>query len=69
MLGMPGLGMNEAELKRNGVLTDYTVHDLNVDPSLPYDDNTFDVITNAVSVDCAPLQTPRQLALCRCPRS
>lgn len=43
--------MSEAELQRNPVLTDYTVRDLNKDPKLPYDDNTFDVITNVVSVD------------------
>lgn len=43
--------MSEAELKRNPVLTDYTVRDLNADPSLPYEDNSFDVITNVVSVD------------------
>ncbi|KAL3163222.1 hypothetical protein ABBQ32_009624 [Trebouxia sp. C0010 RCD-2024] len=46
-----GTGMSEAELQRNPVLTDYTVRDLNKDPKLPYDDNTFDVITNVVSVD------------------
>ena len=46
-----GTGMSEAELKRNPVLTDYTVRDLNADPTLPYEDNTFDVITNVVSVD------------------
>eukprot|EP00898_Chlorokybus_atmophyticus_P006617 jgi/Chlat1/6957/Chrsp52S06643 len=46
-----GLGMNEDELKRNKVLTEYTVKDLNADPSLPYDDNSFDVVVNAVSVD------------------
>lgn len=39
------------ELKKNPVLTDYAVQDLNVNPKLPYDDNSFDVITNAVSVD------------------
>ena len=38
-----GLGMNGDELKRNPVLTDFDVHDLNVDPKLPYEDNTFDV--------------------------
>ena len=43
--------MSEAELKRNPVLTDYTVRDLNKEPKLPYEDNTFDVITNVVSVD------------------
>lgn len=46
-----GTGMSEPELKQNPVLTDYTVRDLNKDPKLPYDDNTFDVITNVVSVD------------------
>ena len=38
-----GTGMNEDELKRNAVLTDYSVKDLNEDPHLPYDDATFDV--------------------------
>ena len=47
--------MNEEELARNTVATDYAVHDLNVDPRLPYEDNSFDVVTNAVSVDCARL--------------
>lgn len=45
------MGMNEEELKRNSVLTDYDVKDLNEDPTLPYEDNTFDTITNVVSVD------------------
>lgn len=43
--------MNEEELKRNVHLNDYIVHDLNQDPKLPYPDNSFDVVTNAVSVD------------------
>lgn len=46
-----GTGMSEAELERNPVLTDFTVRDLNKEPKLPYEDNTFDVITNVVSVD------------------
>ncbi|KAJ6840673.1 uncharacterized protein M6B38_118075 [Iris pallida] len=46
-----GMGMNEEELKRNPVLTEYIVQDLNLDPKLPFDDNSFDVITNVVSVD------------------
>merc|ERR1712178_44752 len=45
------LGMNEDELKRNPILNDYTVKDLNEEAVLPYEDNTFDVVTNAVSVD------------------
>ncbi|KAI3443651.1 hypothetical protein Pfo_000316 [Paulownia fortunei] len=46
-----GMGLNEEELKRNPVFTEYVVQDLNVDPKLPYEDNSFDVITNVVSVD------------------
>ncbi|CAA0829213.1 S-adenosyl-L-methionine-dependent methyltransferases superfamily protein [Striga hermonthica] len=46
-----GMGLNEEELNRNPVLTEYVVQDLNVDPKLPFKDNTFDVITNVVSVD------------------
>ncbi|KAK4283939.1 hypothetical protein QN277_000836 [Acacia crassicarpa] len=46
-----GLGMNEEELKRNAVLTEYVVQDLNVNPRLPFEDNSFDIITNVVSVD------------------
>ncbi|URE14541.1 ubiE/COQ5 methyltransferase family [Musa troglodytarum] len=46
-----GMGMNEEELKRNPVLTEYIVQDLNINPKLPFVDNTFDVITNVVSVD------------------
>lgn len=42
-----GLGMNGEELARNKVLTEYAVKDLNLDPQLPYEDNSFDVITNA----------------------
>ncbi|XP_057518151.1 uncharacterized protein LOC130799032 isoform X1 [Amaranthus tricolor] len=46
-----GMGMNEEELKRNPVLTEYIVQDLNVNPKLPFEDNSFDIITNVVSVD------------------
>ncbi|KAI4377434.1 hypothetical protein MLD38_015058 [Melastoma candidum] len=46
-----GMGMNEEELKRNPVLTEYIVQDLNLNPKLPFEDNSFDAITNVVSVD------------------
>lgn len=46
-----GLGMNAEELGRNAVLTETAVKDLNADPVLPYADASFDVVTNAVSVD------------------
>lgn len=45
-----GLGMNEAELQRNPQLTDYTVHDLNADPVLPYTNERFDGAVCTVSV-------------------
>jgi len=46
-----GLGMNAAELEKNVQLTETCVRDLNVDPTLPYDDESFDVVCNVVSVD------------------
>ena len=46
-----GLGMNAAELEKNPVLSEFAIQDLNVSPELPYKDNEFDFITNAVSVD------------------
>jgi len=51
--------MNEEELKANKEVTEYVVHDLNLEPALPFPDNTFDVITNAVSVDY--LNKPREV--------
>ncbi|PSC68426.1 S-adenosyl-L-methionine-dependent methyltransferase [Micractinium conductrix] len=61
-----GLGMNEAELARNKQLTEYAVRDLNEDPSLPYEDNSFDMITNAVSVDylAKPIEVFREMHRC-----
>lgn len=58
-----GLGMNEEELRRNKVLTEYVVKDLNLNPSLPYEDASFDVVTNAVSVDylTKPLEVMREI--------
>ncbi|WOH08911.1 hypothetical protein DCAR_0728362 [Daucus carota subsp. sativus] len=46
-----GMGLNDEELKRNPVLTEYVVQDLNTNPRLPFEENSFDVITNVVSVD------------------
>ena len=44
-----GLGMNEAELSRNARLTEKTVQDLNVAPSLPYEDESFDFVCNGTA--------------------
>jgi SAM-dependent methyltransferase len=46
-----GLGMNAAELAANPVLSEHVVHDLNVDPALPFPDAGFDDVTCCVSVD------------------
>mmetsp|Transcript_44448 Transcript_44448/g.72378 ORF Transcript_44448/g.72378 Transcript_44448/m.72378 type:complete len:198 (-) Transcript_44448:80-673(-) len=46
-----GLGLNGDELQRNPVLTEYVVQDLNKNPLLPFDDNSFDFIGCTVSVD------------------
>jgi SAM-dependent methyltransferase len=45
-------GMSSLELQFNDQLTGgYEQKDLNVDPKLPYDDNSFDVVTCVVSID------------------
>lgn len=48
---LSGLGMNEAELKANPQLNDYLLHDLNQTPALPYEDESFDVVTCTASVE------------------
>ena len=48
---LTALGMNEAELAANPAAASFVVHDLNVDPTLPFDDASFDAVTCCVSVD------------------
>jgi ubiquinone/menaquinone biosynthesis C-methylase UbiE len=43
--------MNEEELSKNPQLTEFLVQDLNKEPTLPFADNSFDVVTNCASVD------------------
>ena len=45
------LGMNERELEANAAASAYVVHDLNVNPHLPFEDGRFDAATCCVSVD------------------
>lgn len=45
------LGMNAAELAANDAASEWLVHDLNSDPTIPYPDDTFDAVTCCVSVD------------------
>ncbi len=48
--GVTGLGLNQVELDENPVLTRRTVHDLNSDPTLPYETDEFDGAVVSVSV-------------------
>jgi len=43
-------GINERELKANMQATEHCVQDLNVNARLPFEDGTFDFVTNALSV-------------------
>ncbi|EOD19110.1 hypothetical protein EMIHUDRAFT_63771 [Emiliania huxleyi CCMP1516] len=52
-------GLNAQELAANGAATEVAVGDLNKDPTLPYTDGEFDVVTNAASI--AYLTRPREL--------
>jgi len=45
------LGMNAAELDANPMADRRVVHDLNADPTLPFDDASFDTAVCTVSVD------------------
>ena len=45
------LGMNQTELDANPMATATLVHDLNLDPRLPFGDAAFDLVTCSVSVD------------------
>ncbi len=46
-----GLGMNDREMEANSRLTAHTVHDLNQDPYLPYENGHFDAVICTVSVE------------------
>ena len=45
-----GLGLNEVELQVNPVLNQYVIHDLNADPTLPFDDGDFAAVIMTVSM-------------------
>jgi SAM-dependent methyltransferase len=46
-----GLGLNRSELEANPALTEHVVQDLNEEPRLPFEDTTFDVVLNSLSVE------------------
>jgi len=45
------LGMNNEELVANPQASDTVIHDLNVDPNLPFESDSFDAAVCCVSVD------------------
>lgn len=58
------LGMNAEELAANPVASSTIVHDLNADPRLPFDDESFDAVVCCVSVDylIRPVEVFREVA-------
>lgn len=44
-------GMNALELRGNDQLSDWEAKNLNIEPKLPYKDESFDVVTCVVSID------------------
>ena len=54
-----GLGMNADELARNPALDEWVVQDLNQNPTLPWEDASFDAVLIAVSVQY--LQRPLEV--------
>ena len=57
-------GMNEVELKANPRLHDFAVRDLNANPTLPFQDASFDALTCCVSVQylTKPVEVMREAA-------
>ncbi|MEK9820216.1 MAG: methyltransferase domain-containing protein, partial [Pseudomonadales bacterium] len=61
-----GLGMNQAELEANPRLSDFCVQDLNNTPTLPFNDNAFDAVLIAVSIQylIKPIEVMAEINRC-----
>jgi ubiquinone/menaquinone biosynthesis C-methylase UbiE len=61
-----GLGMNQAELEANPRLNDFCVQDLNNTPTLPFNDNAFDAVLIAVSIQylIKPIEVMAEINRC-----
>ena len=46
-----GLGMNKEEMEENPHIQSYIIHDLNKNPTLPFEDKVFDAVVNTVSIE------------------
>ena len=49
-LEVVGLGMNAIEMRENPQMSRHVVHDLNDNPTLPFDDESFDAAVVTVSI-------------------
>ena len=60
---MAALGLNAIELLANPCKTEWTVQNLNKNAKLPYEDDSFDVVTNSLSVDylTSPLDVMKEV--------
>ena len=60
---MVGLGLNREEMEDNPDLDEAVVHDVNADPELPFDDDSFDAVLITVSVQylTQPVETFQQV--------
>ena len=58
-----GLGLNADEMADNPDLDAYVVHDINADPHLPFEDETFDAVVITVSIQYVthPIETFREV--------
>ncbi|MFC1835558.1 methyltransferase domain-containing protein [Thermodesulfobacteriota bacterium] len=67
---LTGLGFSEEELGGNQILTEKIIHDLNDDPTLPFEDNRFHAVINSMSVDrvTRPIEVFREVARVLKPR-
>ena len=63
MSRISGTGMNALELEQNNQLSEFSPKNLNIDPTLPYEDASFDAVTCVVSVDylTKPLEVFREV--------
>jgi len=55
------LGMNVMELQSNIQVDEFVAQDLNTNTTLPFEDDSFDIVTNAVSID----YLTQPLAVCK----
>ena len=60
---MVGLGLNREEMEDNPDLDEAVVHNVNADPELPFDDESFDAVLITVSVQylTQPVETFQQV--------